>query len=153
MVIAIKPEHRDNLEKLAKYLERLPKDYDQFDMRDFMAEKMEPGRFVDYHYVPKPPSVGMLSVSRTCGAVACAIGHGPDAGIPLTNRDRHWRGYARRVFGCDDSFRELGVYIFNAKWRFEQNGHRSAAARIWYVLDNGCAPPNWSYYDDIYRVY
>ena len=67
-------EQRDNLKKLADYLIR-GKLKAGFDMSMFMGSSIEP--------------------NPTCRTVACAVGHGPSAGIKkLDNED--WNDYSER---------------------------------------------------------
>ena len=143
--------HRANLEKLATYLEKLPKSYEHFDMKLYHSEDI-------YDGFDRPLS--------ECGAVACALGHGPIAGIPL--EDEHtlvyderesgrqllgvrWATYGRDSFTAGRS--PVWHWLFDGQWDRNQPTHRDAAARIWYFLDNGKSPEGWSYKDDRWAVY
>ncbi len=105
---------RDNLAKLAAYLEALPADYDKFKMNTYNTDAS--GEEPDFSTRP------VIS----CGSAACAIGHGPAAGIRVYD-DRSWWGYATRVFGTCDGSSLAGKRMFGI-----DNGgdHFDAAARI-----------------------
>jgi hypothetical protein len=131
----MKKKHRDNLLKLASYLETLPDDYEQFDMGEYMSERdgdcMEP--------------LGPDEQSKpSCGTVACAVGHGPAAGIRVYG-DHSWEEYADRVFGymSGGSFE----YMFGASWSCTDNTPKGAAARIRTYLALGHSPSGWSFDD------
>jgi len=113
--------HRDNLEKLATYLESLPEDYDQFRMTFFF---MRPGD------MDGKPQDAMHALKHECGTTACAVGHGPSAGIPV-RRDDNWTAYCRRVFGVTILDSGDGSYMFGGGW---PNCPKQAAKRIRTVL-------------------
>ena len=76
------PKQRANLEKLAAYL-ATGKMRHHFDMRVLLADKGD---------------IGLDPNQWECGAVGCALGHGPVIGIkPL--RGEGWRDYSYRQFG------------------------------------------------------
>jgi hypothetical protein len=123
----ILPEHRENLDKLASYLESLPADYDHFNIRAYFALS----NFDGYPEQPCPKEVLNMSYKVTdCGTVACAIGHGPAAGIPLANNDHDWSIYSKRVFGRDEVL-GYGRYMFNIS---NEGDHYDAANRIREIL-------------------
>ena len=130
----MKKKHKDNLLKLAAYLETLPDDYEQFDMSEYMsARDGDYGETLDISERSKP----------VCGTVACAVGHGPSAGIRLYG-DANWGDYAERVFGymSGDSFE----YMFGSRWSDIDNTPKGAAKRIRTFLELGCkAPANWEF--------
>jgi hypothetical protein len=134
----MKKKHRDNLLKLADYLDALPDDYEQFDMSEYMMERD------DQH----PAYWGTLSIEErskpVCGTVACAVGHGPSAGIRVYG-DECWGSYADRVFGFlpDDGF----DYMFASGWSVDDNTPKGAAARIRTYVTLGHSPDDWSYED------
>lgn len=127
-------KHKENLLRLADYLETLPDDYDQFDMSEYMAEV--DGKTLDPCERSKP----------VCGTVACAVGHGPAAGIRLYG-DLDWADYADRVFGVfkEDIFG--WDYMFSSTWSETDNTPKGAAARIRTYVALGHTPDDWSYYD------
>jgi hypothetical protein len=128
----MKAKHKANLLKLAAYLDTLPDDYERFDMYEYMKD--EDGDVVWITTQNKP----------TCGTVACAIGHGPSAGVRVYG-DTDWGDYADRVFGrlpdrCFD-------YMFSSGWTYYDNTPKGAAARIRTYVALGAAPEGWSYED------
>lgn len=127
-------KHKANLLKLADYLATLPDDYEQFDMSEYMAER--DGETFDPYERSKP----------VCGTVACAVGHGPAAGIRIYG-DLDWSDYADRVFGVfkEDIFG--WDYMFSSTWSETDNTPKGAAARIRTYVALGHTPDDWSYYD------
>lgn len=104
--------HRENLEKLRDYLVSLPEDYEYFDMGIFYAEEEE------------GVALGKVPQKTTCGTVACAVGHGPAAGImPL--EEEYWLSYAIRNFGEDAYFA-----LFSGAWAEYDNTLAGAIDRI-----------------------
>jgi hypothetical protein len=115
--------NRDNLETLAAYLEGLPADYQHFNMNVYV---MKDDRL--FNYASGAPFAG------ACGTVACAVGHGPAAGIPAKLEEEWWTDYARRVFelkGCEND------WCFAGLWVNVDNTPHGAAKRIRYLLDHG----------------
>jgi hypothetical protein len=134
----MKKKHRENLLKLADYLDKLPDDYEQFDMREYM---MVP----DVKYRNGYEALCIDERSKpVCGTVACAVGHGPAAGIRVYG-DESWSSYADRVFGylSDDGF----DYMFASGWSVDDNTPKGAAARIRTYVMLGHPPDDWSYED------
>lgn len=126
-------EHKKHLEKLADYLDSLPDDYQEFDMTDYQIKN--DGRWCGY----KP-------IRKSCGTVACAAGHGPNAGIkPLD--DENWATYSIRLAGhCDRSWN----WLFSAWWIEYDNTLQGAVKRIRYYLKHGV--PAWFNNDDFLHV-
>jgi hypothetical protein len=132
----MKKKYKDNLLKLAAYLETLPDDYEQFDMSEYMS-----ARDGDYW-----ETLDITERSKpVCGTVACAVGHGPAAGI-RTYGDVDWLDYSQRVFG---EFRDdCGWdYMFCSGWSHHDNTPKGAAARIRTYVTLGHSPDDWSYED------
>lgn len=131
----MKKKHRDNLSKLADYLDKLPDDYERFHMREYMAE-----RDGEYWHMIYPDERS----KPACGTVACAVGHGPSAGIRVYG-DVDWSDYADRVFGemPENDF----TYMFGSLWSQTDNTHKGAAARIRTYVALGHTPDGWSYED------
>lgn len=72
-----------------------------------------------------------------CYTSACAIGHGPGAGIPKKDYEP-WTKYSRRVFGVSPSVRfEAWHFLFDDTWEVFDNTARGAAFRIRYALEHG----------------
>lgn len=114
--LGITAEQRHNLYTHARYLfsERLPVN---FDMRQFSDETSE----------------------TDCGAVGCAVGHGPYAGLPKYSAES-WLEYAARVFGLDVYKKEREAawdWCFHGSWQQRDNSPRGAAQRILYLLHHG----------------
>jgi hypothetical protein len=123
--------NRDNLDKLATHLEGLPKDYKHFDMsvyldgQDYFSEQQ-------YQECKLP--------LNECGTVACALGHGPDAGICFLPEERNnWYQYSQRFIDGDN---DLWYWLFSDQWSVIDNTPHGAAARIRYVLA-GKELPDW----------
>jgi hypothetical protein len=134
----MKKKHKDNLLKLADYLDALPADYKEFDMRDYntvKADTLSGTRSLD----PNKRRYG-------CGTAACALGHGPAAGIRVYG-DWCWDDYCKRVFGIDRDFRrntDEFDYLFGSTWTQYDNTPHGAAARIrTYVELGGKTPDGW----------
>lgn len=129
----MKKKHRDNLLKLADYLDKLPDDYQQFHMFDYMAERHGMGwETFSLEERAKPE----------CGTVACAVGHGPAAGIRIYG-DHDWESYADRVFG--DMPLDDFQYMFGSEWSDYDNTPKGAATRIRTVVELGSAPEGWTF--------
>lgn len=119
-----------NLTKLANYLDTLPEGYEHFDMDKFYADRFD-GFFTSETNLNER------------GAVACAVGHGPAAGI--RPRKHHWRGngrigwvsYSEELLLPDG---EVWDFLFSNGWAERDNTPRGAAARIRYVLSGGEIP-------------
>lgn len=120
----ITEEHRANLDKLAAYLESLPEDYDRLKMAQFVTIDHS---WAAYSYSPQ---FGAERFKTDCTTCACALGHGPAAGLPVDDYDRDWNDYSSRVFGVHPAH-IIGRYMFDANW---PDDHFAAAARIREVL-------------------
>ena len=116
--VVLDPEHIINLIILARYLRSLPPDYKEFDLTSFHSGWTEPWEAYEYR-----------EKNVKCGSVACAVGHGPEAGVEAWVHES-WLEYAYRAFG-------EGVFdaFFSAYWSGYDNTPRGAAARICAVLD------------------
>lgn len=114
--IDITAEQRANLRKLADYL--LSGDLKaDFDM-----------------------SLYGTATDDNCGTVGCAIGHGPNAGIPI--KGRSWGNYADDEFGTCNG--DIFCWLFGSSWNDIDNTPQGAGHRILYTLEHGI-PNN---YDD-----
>jgi hypothetical protein len=126
-----------NLDKLAAYLEGLPSNYSHFHMSYFVSGM--DGFLNSYQHCEVP-------LANECGTVACALGHGPAAGICFTPDDnRSWWQYAFNHYTDGDM--DLWNWLFSDRWYSVDNTHQGAAARIRYVLagnkiDDGFAIPS-----------
>jgi hypothetical protein len=84
-----------------------------------------------------------LLIRYECGTIACAVGHGPGAGIMPTLADETWPNYAERVFGAfSDPAEDILVHAwcFDGIWSEHDNTPEGAAKRIIYMLDHGGVP-------------
>lgn len=122
---------KKNLAKLADWLEDLDnKDFPTgFDMEHVMHSEesgftMERPALAEYGY---------------CGTTACALGHGPAAGVePLA--DESWLEYRKRAFGTMqdvDDVDPLYDFLFCAMWTITDNTASGAVKRIRYALEHG----------------
>lgn len=115
-------EQRDNLRKLADYLDS-----------GKLKAKFDMDRFSELR----------INSEQTCGSVGCAIGHGPYVGI-IKEAEENWYEYAERVFGMVPA---RWAWLFSSNWKDVDNTPEGAAARIRYYLEHGM-PKNyapWSY--------
>jgi len=160
-------EERERLTLLATYLDKLPADYQDFNMGHFFLGKTcdgsgELARQYALH------NGGVAS----CGTAACAIGHGPSAGILvpeslITQKSRldsfeweiDWWGYSLLFTGLLEHRALLFDWMFGEGWRWADNHHYSAAARIKYVLAGEVIPDKLNQYHgmvgarDLYAKY
>lgn len=143
-------EQKINLLKLSEYLWALPDDYKHFDMGIFFGlsnddtdwDSVDANIKKNFH----TPYGYDASIYKHCGTAACAVGHGPNAGIISTQDDIDWNSYADRVFGCNAN--SYGEFMFGGNWSQFDNTTKGAALRIWYVLMNGF--PQFEEYDPSY---
>lgn len=146
--------NRANLIKLAEYLDTLPDDYMSFSMDVFLTaanslrDALPTSRSRDYAL--HNGGVG------ECGAVACAVGHGPAAGILFDNDPSlffpesgrpDWDAYIDRYL-IDDykaytpEASKAFDWMFGGSWHSIDNTPSGAAARIRYLLDGKPIPAN-----------
>jgi hypothetical protein len=142
----------DNLLRLAAYLDTLPANYAAFDMNvffaaanynsDLHAERVDAD--VEKNYGLKNGGVDK------CGAVACAIGHGPSAGflvpedmITLYGRVS-WMRYSDHFFIDGYLYAErwepahhAWSWCFDGDWAGVDNTPHGAAKRIRWLVKNG----------------
>lgn len=122
-------ENIGNLEKLATYLESLPADYEHFSMLDYYCGERPAADYALHN--------GGLG---KCGAVACAVGHGPAAGIlapeEMVNRSIvDWNAYAGLFVGSYETAEYDWAFYDN--WAAFDDTPHGAAARIRYMLAKG----------------
>ena len=115
--------NRANLEKLAAYLESIPTDYEHFSMRSYLE--------IDGAHIYMIDSSEELL--RRCGTVACAVGHGPAAGIASLPYE-NWDCYSDRVFGLSH---DEWSWCFSSQWSGIDDTPQGAAKRIRYMLEYG----------------
>jgi hypothetical protein len=146
-VLPSNDEQRSNLLKLAHHLAALENTYSHFHMGFYFLAQAddtvadwrlregidEDG--LDNMFEVKVQENSFEARIGQCGAVACAIGHGPLAGIPESSDDCDWDDYAVRVFGVDAS--RSGSFLFGCEWTQTANTAHEAAERIFYALEHG----------------
>lgn len=148
--------NRENLAKLAAYLEKLPVDYRKFMMADFI-QNAETKSILDVsaeyiRYISDPEY-------NICDTAACALGHAPQIGpeFRLTKEELEnnledynvWDVYCEKVFGISFHSPE-GYWMFGGCWTHYDNSHRGAAARIRYLLAHGSPPKFWNEFGSEY---
>lgn len=91
----------------------------------------------------QPLKFDMWRWESACGTVACAVGHGPLAGIEMTPGEKKakdagvgWAVYCARAFGVSNISPEMG-WLFQSWWQKKDNTPEGAAARIRYYLKHG----------------
>jgi hypothetical protein len=133
-----------NLETLANYLDSLPPDYTHFDMATYLGHDGDCGE--DPEEILQEGHT--QEYIQNCGTVACAVGHGPAAGIKLRRSELFdsyseidWNDYSARVFGCHPTNYEYQPecwhFLFSSDWSECDNTPQGAAARIRYILAGG----------------
>lgn len=120
------PQQRQNLAVLSDYLRNLPEDYGQFSMDNYANNDANPDE-VD---------------TNECGTIACAVGHGPAAGLkPEPGMD--WDDYEQKMFGVglmrEDDLHQAWVYMFGPN---HPDDATEAADRIQTYLKNDCEVPD-----------
>ena len=134
--------NRKNLRKLANYLINLPVDYKYFDMRFFKIDKetkdeIEIGGQHDDFLSQTQIQPREVNV---CNTVACALGHGPSAGIKPSDKDVTWWDYGHNHFLNNGS--PEWDWCFGYDWVEVDNTPQGAGKRIIYLLENGL-PKYW----------
>ena len=147
--------NKPNLLQLAAYLETLPADYESFEMGTFFGLGSYAWLYADadveHRYGRHNGGVDK------CGAVACAVGHGPSAGFLVPDHLFHvngrvnWTQYLDEFFieGYHNSVNEddpevLAFYwMFGDDWKHVDNTAAGAAARIRYLVNGGEYPEGW----------
>lgn len=136
MYVALSVEQRRNLEKLADHLEKRV-DPSRFSMYRYFSVHHEDAferKYASISITDEPALIPIEAYSdNVCGTVACAIGHGPAAGIEPLMGER-WYTYAHRCFGAGEL---LFRWLFESDWWAVDNTAKGAAARIRVVLESG----------------
>lgn len=134
LIEKLKPITKANLGKLAIHLETLPVGYVHFDMLTYYdrASDLTSEQRADY-------ALNNGGVDKfNCGTVACAVGHGPAAGILFSSTEitrwgfPNWDNYAERFTEGEGNLFE---WLFSSRWVDADNSHYGAAARIRFVLN------------------
>lgn len=119
--------NKENLLKLAKFLDELPEDYKHFDMGEWVAA--ETGSLV--------PSEMKTGDIKGCGYAACAIGHAPQAlGLTPEETWKHdsWDDFIYHYFDIDFGEEQ---WMFGVDWQDVDNTPKGVAKRIRYFLKHG----------------
>ncbi|MDH7796399.1 MULTISPECIES: hypothetical protein [unclassified Beijerinckia] len=119
--------NRDNLRKLADYLITGRVEY-EFDMKWYCVSA-----YRDHEYSP---------AKHDCGAIACALGHGPAAGIEPSADCYSWQSYSRNQFDLAH-YSDEWDWAFGPGWSYLDNTPQGAAKRIYWLLEHGL-PKNWA---------
>jgi len=156
------PYHIHNLETIAIFLESAEIPPPKFEMSSYMEvqdwAKLPEGLDIvslsqhGFHY--KSTSWAIPEIYKHCGTSACAVGHGPLAGIPALPGET-WVQYSIRVFGCGQGEGDNEWinskdfdFMFGPSWSGLNNTAKGTARRIKYWLANGRG--DYDPYDEVY---
>lgn len=143
-----------NLAILRDHLESLPGDYAHFKMACWFDASPRnkintlAQRKIEAEYAARNGGVA----SRSCGAVACAVGHGPEAGLLVDPKfisetgGVAWQAYARETFTVERFSTVLMDWLFDGAWNRSDNHHWGAAARITLILEGYGVPEEFVEY-------
>lgn len=109
----------NNLLQLALYL--LRQKPTNFDMKQYCT-------------LPSGGTLFYVPDHKQCGTVGCAVGHGPDAGIPSLPGES-WRAYCQRQLLPIEQH-SAWLWCFSDTWASVDNTPAGAALRILYYLRN-----------------
>lgn len=137
--MTLRAANRQRLEKLATYLESLPEDYQHFSMSSYLDAFGGDDNKAEAEYARRNGGV------PSCGTSACAVGHGPAAGVYMPPRmiTKHpwngmfridWDEYSRLFTGEEQTCMPRWEWMFSGDWDEIDPHHWGAAARIRYVL-------------------
>ena len=152
------PYHISNLETLSAFLKSEEIPPPRFDIGSYAS-------FIDLleeKEIKRDSSFGwtqyffehQAEVYNHCGTTACAVGHGPLAGIPML-KGEEWGEYELRVFGVGQyKHQEAWGFMFSSFWDRDKlnNTAKGTAARIDYFLKQGDVPSEFSYYNVTEKV-
>ena len=143
--VRLTEQQRINLDKLAFYLENLPDSYESFHMGSYFtvmtAATWSKEKEIEAKYARENGGVGK------CGAIACAVGHGPSAGILFSEEEASllpidsvggWNKYCSNNF-CTTNTPEW-CWAFSGGWSHIDNTPEGAAKRIRYMLRHAEIP-------------
>ena len=97
--------------------------------------------------------VGFYS-PHNCGTIGCALGHAPlcEELEPIEDdfqgsKDLDWDVYCLRVFNISEysKYSKDWGFLFNGTWCAHDNTRKGFCDRAQYIIDNGYAPPKWSF--------
>lgn len=130
----VKERHKRNLRKLSDYLKSLPADYQRFSMASYYELDVDSVEYRSYNYVRKVE----------CGSVACAVGHGPSAGVIISGMYKYmmsWTEYARQAFGAESN--QVWQWLFSDKWAETDDTIIGTANRIDWTLEHDVIPADY----------
>ena len=140
----------ENLTKLRDYLMSLPRSYKDFHMGSF-ATVYDDGRHWD---LDEDDSILVedyaMEIPANCGTSACAVGHGPNAGIKH-RKNESWERYSARTMihikernwdGSVDTSTSCTEWhwCFSGYWDQVDDHHWGAARRISYLIKHKKVP-------------
>lgn len=125
-------EQKQNLKELAKYLYNLGETYEGFHMSHYMTDIGEKS-------LNPPDATG--KDFHICGAVGCAVGHGPQVKtIKQPKFSPSWNQYCEQAFGIPVVFIHESLpafaWCFDSDWSNMDNTPQGAALRIMGYLDD-----------------
>lgn len=120
-----------NLRKLADFLLNLETRYKHFDMQFYMREIN--GKSLTHNIFDRAKKIDEV-LKTHCNSVACAVGHGPTAGISIKEYES-WQNYCNRCFTRNNYI--FFEWCFGSKWKNIDNTPTGAALRIIYALEFG----------------
>ena len=154
-----------NLKKLADGLMTIPED--QFNLATFQSVT-DGEKFSEVHPTLAKRELKSLNVNGAdwlrgdlleslsphfqikhgCGTSGCALGWAPTL-VKRGHKDEDWDDYSLRVFGTCRNYVKTYEwnYMFSPDWSDKENTPKATAARIMYVVENGKAPDDWTFYD------
>lgn len=127
-------QRRDSLKKLADYLYNLPENYSHFHMGVYFEADYEG------HQEDVLEDLELYdSLLHSCGTSACALGHGPAAGVNPYGGCGDWDDYALFNFGIKPNS-NAWKWLFSPYWdstiNAEDNTPKAAALRIYQYLES-----------------
>lgn len=120
-------EKQNNLMTLADFLWNMSENADERGVSFRMDVPCALIRRGDHHINPMPFDL----MKPECGTAACALGHGPIAGIKPYSTEL-WGEYSQRCFVHPNT--KAFQFIFAERW---PNDPKFAAIRIYYLLQHG----------------
>ena len=130
-------EIRDDLRKLASYLESLPRDYKHFDMQAwYLTPGSDEFSWEELTLEEFQAIQDREQALAGCGTAACAVGHSPAAKLDClqTKWFDSWNDIAMYLSNQDLRAFE---WMFSPDWADTDNTPHGAAARIRYALLHG----------------
>jgi hypothetical protein len=112
-------------------------------LSDYLITGETAMRFDMANYCRYPDGDDAEPTYHECGAVACALGHGPSAGV-VPNYYDSWETYCKNSFGISSDFTKEWDFLFDDEWEHTDNTPQGAGHRIKWFLENG-VPTNDDY--------